>query len=156
MKKFVFCLCLLLLAALMLAPAFAEGLSPTPEPTDFFTWATIGTFAGAVAMTVFIVQAVKMPLDKVFHHVPTRLVVYCIALALLLMSQAFLNGGLTFENVCLAVINAFLVMLSAMSTYTLLIEQKEARKFADKLIVASGKTEDQETDPPSDPAVTEE
>ena len=72
------------------------------------------------------------------------------------MSQAFLNGGLTFENVCLAVINAFLVMLSAMSTYTLLIEQKEARKFADNLIVVSGKTEDQETDPPSDPAVTEE
>lgn len=154
MKKLILCICLLLLSLLMTVPVLAEGISAAPEPTDFFTWATIGTFAGAVAMTVFIVQAVKMPIDKVFHHVPTRLVVYVIALALLLLSQAFLNGGLTFESVCLAVINAFLVMLSAMSTYTLLIEQTEARKAAKAF--ANEKTEDQETDPPSAQAVAEE
>ena len=60
MKKLILCICLLLLALLMTVPVFAEGIGAASEPTDFFTWATIGTFAGAVAMTVFIVQAVKI------------------------------------------------------------------------------------------------
>lgn len=150
MKKILNILLLSLILTLIAMPAMAEAIGGVPsEPTDFFTWATIGTFAGAVAMTVFIVQAVKMPADKVFGHVPTRLIVYVIALALLLMSQAFLNGGLNFENVCLAVINAFLVMLAAMSTYTLLIEQTEARK---QYRTANEKTKEQETDPPNDAA----
>lgn len=157
MKK-VISILLLTLMLFCVIPALAEGVAAvTDVPTDFFSWATIGTFAGAVAMTVFITQALKMPADKAFGgHVPTRLIVYIIALALLLMSQAFLNGGLTFETICLTVINAFLVMLAAMSTYTMLIEQTEIRKMANSVFIVNGKNEEQETDPPSEEAVTTE
>ena len=145
MKKILIALLLALMLACSILPAMAEG----EGPTDFFTWASLGTFAGAVAATVFIVQAAKLPADKAFGHIPTRLIVYLIALALLLMSQGFINGGLTFETVCLAVVNAFLVSLSAMSAYSIFIEQTEARKQAMKNM-SNEKTEEQETEPPSD------
>ena len=158
MKKLFVILLLALALMLTVGVAVAEGVAAYPAaPTDFFTWATIGTFAGAVAMTVFIVQAVKMPLDKVLGHVPTRLIVYLIALALLLMSQGFINGGLNVETIALSVVNGFLVMLAAMSTYTMLIEQTEARKQA-KLANEhmNEKKVDQETEPPDVAAVSEQ
>lgn len=126
-KQFALLLCLMLVfSACIATTACAEGLYDMP--VDFFSWGAIGTFAGAVAMTVFIVQAIKLPLDKAFGHVPTRFVVYVIALALLIMSQVFVGDGLTFEIVCQSVMNAFLVMLSAMSTYSMLIEKPEKKK----------------------------
>jgi hypothetical protein len=150
MKKILIAMLLALMLACSILPAMAEG----EGPTDFFTWASLGTFAGAVAATVFIVQACKMPADKVFGHVPTRLIVYFIALALLLMAQGFLNGGLTFDTVCLAVVNAFLVALAAMQTYSLLIEQAEHKK----LLAKAGEYVEsiiKDTDQPSTPADTE-
>ena len=150
MRKVITMLFLSLILVLSAAAAYAEGIT-AEMPTDFFSWAAIGTFAGAVAMTVFIVQALKLPLDKAFGRIPTRLVVYIIALTLLIASQCFVGGGLTFEGVCQSIMNAFLVMLSAMSTYTMLIEQPERRKAE----AATVEKETTESHPPEADAITD-
>ncbi|MEG2621394.1 MAG: hypothetical protein RSC06_00715 [Clostridia bacterium] len=155
MKKVLSVLFLSLLLCLFALPALAEA---TGVPTDFFNWEIIGTFAGAVALTVFIVQAVKLPLDKVFGHVPTRAVVYAISLAVMVMAQWFTNGKMTVETVCMCVVNAFLVMLSAMAAYTELIQGTEDRKleaWAETNYEEPKKTEDttdevtEENEPPT-------
>ena len=78
MKKFLWVLlvCLVMPASF---PALAEAETALSGGA-FFDWETLGTFAGAVAVTVFIVQLLKLPLDKVWK-VPTRAVCYMIALA---------------------------------------------------------------------------
>lgn len=129
MKKIFFLFFSLLMIGTMLMPCVALAEGVPGMPTDFLTWEVIGTFAGAVTLTVFIVQAVKLPLDKVFGHVPTRYVVYLIALAVMLLAQWFLNGKMTAETVCMCVVNAFLVQLAAMAAYTELIERAEDAKL---------------------------
>lgn len=81
-----------------------------------FTWAYLATIAGATAATLLIVQFLKLPLDKVFGHIPTRIVAYVIALVLMLVST-FFTTGLTAENALLAAVNAFVVALAAMGSY---------------------------------------
>ena len=78
---------------------------------------------------MFIVQALKLPIDKAFGHIPTRYIVYLIALAVMLLAQWFLNSKMTVETVCMCVVNAFLVQLAAMATYTELIERAEDAKL---------------------------
>ena len=129
MKKIVFLLCFLLMICAMLMPCMAVAEGVLNMPTNFLTWEEIGTFAGAITLTVFIVQAVKLPIDKVFGHIPTRYIVYLIALAVMLLAQWFLNSKMTVETVCMCVVNAFLVQLAAMATYTELIERAEEAKL---------------------------
>jgi len=54
---------------------------------EFFTWAMLGTYAGAVVAVTLITQLVKEWLKTI----PTRIVSYVIALAVLLLAAAF-NG----------------------------------------------------------------
>ena len=89
---------------------------PTPGPQTPFTWAYLATIAGATAATLLIVQFLKLPLDKAFGNIPTRLVAYVIALIIMLVATAF-TTGLTAENALLAVVNAFVVALAAMGGY---------------------------------------
>jgi len=89
---------------------------PTPGPQTPFTWAYLATIAGATAATLLIVQFLKLPLDKAFGNIPTRLVAYAIALIIMLVATAF-TTGLTAENALLAVVNAFVVALAAMGGY---------------------------------------
>lgn len=129
MKKIVFLFCSLLMIGVMLMPCMALAEGVIYMPTDFLTWEDIGTFAGAVTLTVFIVQAVKLPIDKAFGHIPTRYIVYLIALAVMLLAQWFINSKMTVETVCMCAVNAFLVQLAAMATYTELIERAEDAKL---------------------------
>lgn len=112
MKKIFWCL---MLIAILLLPvvALAEGEIPT-EP---FTWKQLATIAGAAAMTLLIVQLLKLPIDKVWK-IPTRIVVYIIALIIMILAQIF-TDGLTVNTALLTVFNAVIVALSAMGAYEL-------------------------------------
>lgn len=110
--KMMVMMCVLML--LIALPALAEGAADTAQAYD---WASLGTVAGATAAVLMIVQLIKAPLDKVWK-IPTRLLVYVIAFALMLLAQYF-AGGLTVESALLAAVNAVMVALSAYGAYEL-------------------------------------
>ena len=100
---------------------------------SFFSWANLATFSGAVAAVVFIVQFLKLPLDKL-KRVPTRAIVYVVSLGVLLLAQLYGGQGFSLENVALAALNAVLVALSAMALYEQAVAEPEARKVESAMI----------------------
>lgn len=82
-----------------------------------YSWTYLGTIAGATAATLLIVQFLKVPLDKVWK-VPTRGLVYIIALVIMILAKVF-TGAMTPGDYVLTAINAFLVSLSAYGSYEL-------------------------------------
>ena len=107
MKKLFLCL-ILLIALLIPVAAMAEG----ELPTDPFTWEQLATIAGATLATLLIVQLLKLPIDKIWK-IPTRIVVYVIALIILLLATWF-TVGLTVQTGLLTAVNAVIVALAAM------------------------------------------
>ena len=118
MKKLFLCL-ILMLALLIPVAALAEG----ELPTDPFTWAQLATIAGATLATVLIVQLLKLPLDKIWK-IPTRIVVYFIALVILLLAT-FFTDGLTVQTGLLTAVNAVIVALAAMGAYEITFRKIE-------------------------------
>lgn len=140
MKKILILICVALMVfAICAMPVMAEAKPPAAEAETIvqpaaeaeetvkapaetrdeqtpFTWAYLATIAGATAATLLIVQFLKLPLDRAFGNIPTRLVAYVIALIIMLVATAF-TTGLTAENALLAVVNAFVVALAAMGGY---------------------------------------
>lgn len=124
MKK-IFCLLmasLMLFASLIPVLSLAEEASILPVaedathiPTDPFSWEYLVTIAGAATFTLLVAQFLKFPLDKVWK-IPTRIVVYVIALAVMVVATAF-TTGLTMQNFLLACSNAFIAALTAMGGY---------------------------------------
>lgn len=92
-----------------------DGVNVVEPATEPYTWQYLASLAGATAATLLIVQFCKVPLDRVWK-IPTRVFVYIVALAILLIATAF-TTGLTIENAPLAAVNAFLVALTAYGTY---------------------------------------
>lgn len=88
---------------------------PEPEPSSPYTWEYLATIAGATAFTLLVAQFLKFPLDKVWK-IPTRILVYVIALIVMLVATAF-TGGLTLSAAGLAVANAFVVAFAAYGAY---------------------------------------
>lgn len=119
MKKLLAVLVLMMTILLMATVAMAEGELPT-EP---FTWEYLATIAGATLATTMIVQLLKLPLDKVWK-IPTRIVVYFIALVILLLATAF-TIGLNLNNGLLTVFNAVIVALAAMGAYEVTFRKLE-------------------------------
>jgi len=78
--------------------------------SEFFTWATLGTYAGAVLAVALITELIKgiSWLDKL----PTRIVSYGVAIFVLIAANA-VAGTLTWAAVGLCVINAVVVALAA-------------------------------------------
>jgi energy-coupling factor transporter transmembrane protein EcfT len=140
MKKFVCLIAALFLATMMIASfalaeepvnpvvenAEAPAAAPTPIPTDPFDWGQLATIAGATLATLLIVQLLKLPLDKVWK-IPTRIVVYVIAL-IIMIAATYFTGGLTWEKVGLAAVNAVIVALAAMGSYELTFAKLDAKK----------------------------
>lgn len=93
----------------------ASALAEEIGAGSAYTWESLGSMAGATAATLMIVQFIKAPLDKIWH-IPTRLLVYCVALLLMLTAQYF-SGGLSAERVVLAAVNAVMAALSAYGSY---------------------------------------
>lgn len=137
MKKFLAILLLALMAFVIMFPVLAESIEsvppeeiaieapaeavtpePTPDPTTGpWTWAYLATIAGATAATLLITQYLKVPLDKVWK-IPTRLFVYLLALAIMVVATAF-TSGITPNSFLLSVLNAFIVALAAYGSYEL-------------------------------------
>ncbi len=115
MKKFLLVSLMLLLVPTI---ALAEG-----EVTEPFTWEYLVTVAGASAFTLLVVQFLKLPLDKVWK-IPTRLLVYVIALLVMMVATVF-TTGLTWQNALLAFCNAFIAALTAMGTYEMTFAKKD-------------------------------
>ena len=90
-----------------------------------YTWEALGSMAGATAATLMIVQFVKAPLDKVWH-IPTRLLVYLVALVLMLTAQYF-SGGLNVERAMLAAVNAVMAALSAYGSYEVIFAREKQK-----------------------------
>lgn len=91
------------------------------------TGAIWATYSGAVAAVVFIVQFLKLPIDRI-GHVPTRALVYGVSLAVLLLAQLFTAQAFNVEVVALAALNAVIVAFAAMGVYERAIALPEAEK----------------------------
>lgn len=108
-------LTLFLVLAAVHVMALAEGETAAATPTEPLTWAYLATIAGAATFTLLVVQLFKVPLDKVWK-IPTRVFVYIVCLATMLLATAF-TTGLTIENAALAALNAVLATFTAMGEY---------------------------------------
>ena len=126
MKKLIFGI-MMMVAVLMVMGlpvlGLAEGSTGLPE--DPFTWETLATLAGATMATVLIVELLKLPLDKVWK-IPTRVLVYFIALGILLLGTVF-TSGLDWNRGLLTAVNAVIVALAAMGTYEVSFRKLEKR-----------------------------
>lgn len=108
---------LIFAAVFMLAvPALADtgGAADSPE---FFTWAVLATYAGALAATLAITQLLKEA--HIAEKIPTRIVAWVVAVLVLLGANYF-SGSLTLQSAVLCVINAVVVSLAANGGYDLI------------------------------------
>ena len=87
----------------------------TTVPAAGYDWASLAGVAGATAFTLLVVQFIKAPLDKIWH-IPTRVVVYLIAFATLLIAQVF-TVGFTVDGFALTAVNAVIAGSAAMGAY---------------------------------------
>lgn len=108
-------LCMLLIAIPAMAEETGEG--------SLYTWGYLGTAAGAMAATLVVVQLIKTPLDRVWK-IPTRVVVYCVALIIMLLAMVF-TAGWTWEGAALTAINAAMVALATMGAYEMTFKKAE-------------------------------
>ena len=113
MKKIFLCLVLLMAMLLTCSVAMAEGELPA-QP---FSWEQLATIAGATLATLLVVQLLKLPMDKVWK-IPTRIIAYIIALAIMILATHF-TTGITWDGALLAAVNAIIVALAAMGSYEL-------------------------------------
>ncbi|MDR1619649.1 MAG: hypothetical protein LBS18_03195 [Clostridiales bacterium] len=76
---------------------------------EFFTWAMLATYAGAVLATAALTQLLKGA--GFIAKIPTRLFSYIIAL-IVLLAGTFFTGALTLESAALCLLNAAVVSLA--------------------------------------------
>ena len=81
---------------------------------EFFTWTTLGTYAGATLAVALMTQLVKG--IGWIERIPTRITSYVVALVVLLAASA-VAGELTWATAGLSVINAVVVALAANGAY---------------------------------------
>ena len=77
---------------------------------EFFTWTTLGTYAGATLAVTLITQLIKG--IGWIDRIPTRITSYVVALIVLLAASA-VAGELTLSTAGLSVVNAVVVALAA-------------------------------------------
>lgn len=114
MKK-LYVMLLIMMVLMMLMPSVMAGVDDLIDTA--YDWEQLATVAGATAATLLIVQFIKLPIGKVWR-IPTRAIVYVIALLIMIGARAF-TAGLAVEDVPLLAINAFVVALAAMGSYEL-------------------------------------
>ena len=85
---------------------------------EFVSWASLGTYAGAVMMVTIIVQFLKQtPLVKV----NAQLLAYLVA-------EAVNGSAITWQGAALCVLNAFIVALAAGGVYDAATIKKKAEE----------------------------
>lgn len=121
----VFLVAVLMLFLLPAVGALSEETETTDDSTGApFTWAYIGTIAGATAVTLLVVQFLKVPLDRIWK-IPTRVFVYIIAAVLMIAAKAFTSGIASLNDVLLVLTNAFIVATSAYGSYEITFKKLE-------------------------------
>lgn len=119
-------LLLSVLALTLLVPfaALAEAL-PAPDSVSAigYDWPGLAGVAGAAAFTLLAVQFIKAPLDKVWR-IPTRVVVYVIAFAVLLLGQVF-TVGFSLNTLALVAVNALVAASAAMGAYEMTFARRD-------------------------------
>jgi len=103
-----------------------NDLEVTGTINNFMTWEFLGTMAGAISATTLIVQFIKIPLDKIWK-IPTRYVVYIIALIILFLVE-FFTGHIALERSILIMLNAIVISMAAMGTYEATFKKIEIKK----------------------------
>lgn len=84
---------------------------------NFFDWAYLGTFAGALAAVALITQMIKnLPGIK---RIPTQLMSWILAVIVLIMAQWF-GGTLDAQNAVICLFNGAMVSLAANGGYAAL------------------------------------
>lgn len=85
----------------------------TPQ-TEFFSWATLATYAGAVLFATLVTQFVK----KItwLQKVPTQVICYVIA-TIGLLAGTYFSGTLTISSAALCLVNGLVVAVAANGTY---------------------------------------
>ncbi len=86
----------------------------TTVVTEFFTWATLATYAGAVLFATLVTQFVKK--IKWLQAVPTQVICYIVAVIGLLAGTYF-SGALTANTIALCFVNGLVVTVAANGTY---------------------------------------
>lgn len=76
---------------------------------SFFDWTMLGSFAGAAAATGIVTQAVK----GIFQKIPTQIVSYVIAAAILALATAATGTASNWTGWALVPLNAVVVALTA-------------------------------------------
>lgn len=89
---------------------------------EFFTWATLGTYAGATLATALFTEFFKGA--GIIKQIPTRLFAYIVALVVLVGAN-IITGTLTFETGSLAAINAVVVALAASGGYDAVMTDRD-------------------------------
>lgn len=112
MKKLLVSILLLLLVFALAAPA--QALAAREAPPEFFTWAALGTYAGAMAATIIFTQLLKGV--GFVERIPTRIFSYVVAF-IVLLAAAYFTGALTLETAALCLINAAVVSLASNGAY---------------------------------------
>lgn len=126
MKKIFYITMVIMTLLLLPVAAIAEG----ELPVDPFSWEQLATIAGATLATLLIVQLLKLPIDKVWK-IPTRIVAYVIALAVMVLATHF-TQGLNWSNFGLAALNAVIVALAAMGSYEVTFHKIENKAQGNK------------------------
>ncbi len=115
MKKILAFLLLFSIVLMVSVPALADTTDGnTFAAQDFFTWAALLTYAGAVLATTLVTQLLKGVgfIDKI----PTRLFAYIVAL-IILIAATYFTGALTVEAAALCLVNAVVVALAASGAF---------------------------------------
>ena len=81
---------------------------------EFVTWASLGTYAGAVMMVTIITQFLK---QTPLRNINTNLLAYIVSVLFLVGAEAFTGSELTVQGVILCLLNAVIVTIAARGTY---------------------------------------
>jgi len=83
--------------------------------TDFMTWETLGTYAGALAMVLLLTQLTKEL--SFLKSVPTQILSYIFALIVIVPATYFING-LNMELLILCLFNAVIISIASNGGFT--------------------------------------
>lgn len=87
-------------------------------PTDLFTTNYLGSYAGLVAVTYLLVQFFKEPVKQYLSDWWIRLLAVGFALTIQLFTL-FVTGNFTVETIGLAVLNSFLIAITAAGAHNI-------------------------------------
>lgn len=122
LKMLFACILVMVLMLALAAPALADTGDNPVMPQDFFTWASLLTYAGAVLATTLVTQLLKGV--GFIDRIPTRVFAYIVAL-IILIAATYFTGGFNGESIALCFVNAVVVALAANGAFDAIASAKK-------------------------------